>query len=198
MIYRVATAAGTYPITTAEAKAQCRVEHTVDDDLIGVYIAAATEDAEALTGRVFISSTLEAYLDRWPKGRVIDLPAPPLIGVTSVEYYADGESTLTTLDSAKYVVDTISEPGRIQLDEDEDWPDLENRINAVKITYTAGWVDAASVPQSVKQALLMAVGHWYEQRSAVNVGNISTEVPMTTRHLLAKHKAFSEWTLINF
>ena len=40
------------------------------------------------------------------------------------------------------------------------------------------------MPASVKAAILLTLGHLYENREAVNVGNIVTEMPMGAERLL--------------
>ena len=36
-----------------------------------------------------------------------------------------------------------------------------------------------------KQAMLLLIGHWYEHREAVNIGNITSEIPITAEALLS-------------
>jgi uncharacterized phiE125 gp8 family phage protein len=53
------------------------------------------------------------------------------------------------------------------------------------VRFTAGYGDTASdVPQTIRQAILLAVGHWYENREAtVAVGNVR-ELPLGIEALL--------------
>lgn len=36
----------------------------------------------------------------------------------------------------------------------------------------------------VTGAMLQLIGHWYENREAINIGNITSEIPITTNSLL--------------
>lgn len=35
-----------------------------------------------------------------------------------------------------------------------------------------------------KSAMLLLIGHWYENRESVHIGNIVTEMPLSAKHLL--------------
>lgn len=66
---RTVTAATTYPITLADAKAQLRITHGAEDQHIQNLIAAATRWAEVETRRVFVTTTVELKMDRFPYRR---------------------------------------------------------------------------------------------------------------------------------
>ncbi|MDR1943975.1 MAG: head-tail connector protein [Synergistaceae bacterium] len=44
--------------------------------------------------------------------------------------------------------------------------------------------EAPAVKQTWKQAMFLLIGHWYEHRESVNMGNITTEIPMGVDMLL--------------
>lgn len=163
------------PISLSEAKLHLRVEHTTDDTLITALIVAARQQAELLTRRQMISSTWRYSLDYWPASGIIEPPRPALISVQSLKYL-DADGVLQTVDSADYTVDIASEPGRIVPVWGEVWPSARLDVNAVRIEYTAGYANAAAVPQSVKAWMLLAIGTWYAQREAVFTGTVS-ELP---------------------
>jgi hypothetical protein len=80
-----------------------------------------------------------------------------------VQYY-DSSNALTTLASTNYLVDTFTEPGAIELVEGAVWPSTYMRRNAVQIVYKAGWTDPELMPRGLQQALLLLIGHFYENR----------------------------------
>jgi len=46
----------------------------------------------------------------------------------------------------------------------------------------------ADVPQAIKEAVLLTVGHWYQNRQSVVTGTQVNEVPMTSKYLLDQYK----------
>src|SRR5690554_6904374 len=118
------------PVTLVEAKTHLRVDATDEDALISSLIASAREHVEAFQLRALVTQTWRLSLDRFPRGRVIRLPRPPLQSVTSITY-TDPGGAQQTLSNTLYDVDTDSEPGRIVLKDDADWPDTADVPRAV-------------------------------------------------------------------
>ena len=56
-----------------------------------------------------------------------------------------------------------------------------------RVMMTAG-VDA--LPDMVKAAIKLLVGHWYENRETVNIGNITSELPLTVKNILSLDRMF--------
>lgn len=161
------TAPATEPITLAEAKAHCRVDHTADDSLIQGYITTAREFVEDYIDRSLVTQRLTMKLDAFP--HEIELPRPPMAAsgsataviVTYVTGEAGGTATLATTD---YRVDRDSTPGVIRTTYAGSWPSHLLDQNSVTITWWAGYGDATSIPQRVKNAMLMVVHELYEKR----------------------------------
>ena len=193
------------PITLAEAKAWLRVDGTDEDVLLTALIEAARGYVETFTGRALITQQWEASLDAFPgcsllgrlrvlesrpanyDGRQIIIPRAPLVTVESVKYY-DTDGVLQTLTSAAYFTDTRSQPGRVVLNSDYDWPDTQSRPNAVIVAYTCGYGTPSQVPQTIRTALRFLVSHWFENRVHVNLGNIVNQVPDTVEALLWQYR----------
>lgn len=189
--WRITTQPADEPITLAQAKIHLRVDHTADDDLIGALIVAAREYCEDVLGRALIAQTLEGVLDGEP-GDVIELPRPPLISVQSIKFY-DEDDVATIVDPAEYLVDRTSERGRIVLNAEGEWPDVNLRpANSVVIEFSAGYGDAAEdVPAKFRQAMLLLIGHWYTHREEVAVGSgQALQVPMSAAALLQVDRVF--------
>lgn len=178
------TPPATEPVTIAEAKAHVRVTSTDEDGLITALVLAAREQAEMFTRRALMLQTWRLTLDAFPLGDApVWIPLPPLQSVVSVLYFDEG-GVQQTLPPARYQVDTSTEPGRIAPAVDDAWPGTEERLNAVTIEFTAGFGTAQEVPQSIKQAMLLLIGHWYEHRETVITGTIATSLPMAAEALL--------------
>lgn len=171
----------TEPVTLAEAKSHLRVTGADDDTLITALIVGARQATENFTHRALITQTWDLTLDAFPDE--ITVPLPLLQSVTSISYI-DGNGASQTLASTEYTVDAKSEPGRIVPAYGKSWPVIRNIINAVTVRFVAGHADAAAVPQAIKQALLLQIGHLYEHRESVNIGSSVTELPMASEYLL--------------
>jgi uncharacterized phiE125 gp8 family phage protein len=171
-------------VTLEEAKKHLRIETSDEDVLVTGLIEAAREWCEGYQNRAFITQTWEIALDSFPSENHIEIPKPPLQSIESVKYYGTDE-TEYTFSADSYYVDTYSEPGRIVLKFGETWPsDMLRTANGVIIQFTVGYGDtAASVPEKVKQAIKVLVGHLYENREATDIKELK-EVPFAVRDLL--------------
>lgn len=180
------------PVTLTEAKLHCRVDHNTEDLLISSLITAARQYCERVQGRAYITQTLEVTMDDYPASDIVKLPRPPLQSVTSIKY-TDEDGTESTMSASSYIVDDDSLPGRISLKSGYSWPStVLQEIGGFKIRYVAGYGSAASsVPQYIKQAILLLVAHWYMNRETVMVGSVSKELEMTVHALLQVERMWS-------
>lgn len=160
---RLITAPLEEPVTLAQAKAHLRKTTSEEDAQIMAKIFAAREHAETFTRRALVTQTWELLLDRFPSGREIELPFPPLQSVTSVKYL-DTNAAEQTFAAASYHVDAASTPGRVVLASTASWPSTAERPNAVTVRFVAGYGGMAAVPFTMKAAILLLVGHLFEHR----------------------------------
>lgn len=168
---RVITSPAVEPITVAEAKVQVRelAGWLDNDDLILGYIAAARDYAEQMTGRALMTQTIEAYFSAWTYTGCYFLRKGPVQTITKVEYIADGDSTYTELSDTNYYTDLVSVPARVVMSADATLPTLALRPNAVRITFTAGNTQAGDVPPTIRQAMLLLIGMYYEKREDMQI-----------------------------
>ncbi len=174
----------TYTDNTADSGlgAQAPSTNTTENPKLGILIKAAREYAERVCNRRFINSTWDLKLDYFPCE--IRLPYPPLSSVTSISY-VDTNGDTQTVSSSVYSVDASSEPGVITLAYGQDWPSARDQRNAVTVRYVAGYgASSSSVPESVRQAIMLIAAHWFEQREEVISGTIISKVPMAAESLL--------------
>lgn len=176
------------PITLEDAKAHLRVDNddAGENAWITTAIQAAREQVENDTRRALFTQTLRLNLDRFPISDTIYIPRPPLQSVASITY-VDSAGATQTMSSGDYIVDTASEPGRIVLAYGKTWPTAREQANAVAVNYVAGWT-SGTMPAAVKQLMYLWVGHWHENREAVNVGNITSEYPLAIHSLTYRLK----------
>lgn len=164
MKYKLKTAPSIEPLSFATLPTdQLRLNGTDEQSLVESYIKAARQIAEDRQNRVLISQTWELYMDSFKKTEIL-LDKTPVQSITSVKYY-DDENALQTLDSSLYELDNVSEPARLRPVSGESWPSTYDKYNAVLIEFVAGYGDAADdVPESTRDAMLMIVANFYENR----------------------------------
>ena len=184
MAIKVITPPALEPVTLGEARLHCRVDVEDDDDLLLRLIMAARQYAEQREWRAYLTQTLELYLDCWPVRTEIWLPRPPLQSITSVKYY-DEDDVEYTLASTAYLVDSVSQPGRLVLRSGQSWPSATLRpANAIVIRFVAGWASLGELPLRIRQAMLLLIGHWYENREASISGAVSRPLEFAVDALL--------------
>ena len=172
--------------TTADAKDFLKVDTTADDTLIDNLIKAATQSCEIYTNRYFLDTLVTQYADKWAD--IENLYKSPVSSITHIKYY-DSDDSLQTLAGTVYLLDEVSQPARIGLKPNQSYPNIANRINAIEVKYTVGYGTAASsVPEAIRQAVLITIGNWYENRQTVITGRIATELPLSSQYLLNQYK----------
>lgn len=210
---KLITAPTDEPVTIEEAKLHLHETGTDQDDLIGALIESARARVEEDIQRALIMQTWELTRDAFdapslvatastsptsmqPTPTVITLPYSPVsalkrisyvdaAGVTQLLHDEIGSPTLT----GNVLLDSHSIPARIAPAAGGSWPATASQINAVTIRYTAGYgANGDAVPAPIRQAILMLLAHWYENREAINIGNISTELPLAAQWLLEPYR----------
>ena len=171
MAWKVTAQPSKEPLTLTEAKMHLKVTYNNEDTLITAMIIAAREEAEKYTGLALLEQTIEESFDCFPyydannKFSSLWLSVSPLLEVSSISY-KDTDNNDQTLDASLYIVDDKSKPGNISPAYNESWPTTANVKGAVTITYKVGFgQNTGDVPNTIKQAMLLMIGNWYEKRS---------------------------------
>jgi uncharacterized phiE125 gp8 family phage protein len=185
------TAPSTEPLSTAEAKLHLRVDIDDDDTIIARLITAARRKVEQYTRHALITQTWRMNMSGWPEdGDAFKVPLPPLQSVSSIKY-KDTDGDESTWDSGEYIVDTDPTPGKVVLAHGESWPSTAlYPTSPIAVTFVAGFGDASTdVPEDILAAMLLLIGHLYENREAtVGVGNIQV-LPLGVQSLLWDYRA---------
>jgi uncharacterized phiE125 gp8 family phage protein len=188
MALTIKTAPATEPVSLDEAKLHLRVDSTDDDVLIQSYIKAARIYAEGVQNRAFVTRTYELWLDSFPSVDYIELPMPPVISLTSIDVYDTANSKTADTTLTNYFLDTKNEPGKIVLAYNCSWPSTTLRsVNGICITFVSGYGVSELVPETVKAAIKLLVGHFYEHREAMTDKPL-TEVPLAVNSLLGMER----------
>jgi uncharacterized phiE125 gp8 family phage protein len=182
------------PITLAEAKAHLRVTSDDEDGLIVAYILSAREFVENETHLKLITQTLDYTVDdNWPCVRVrgdyktrIEFPVKPVSSVSSVSY-VDTSGVTQTLGTDQYVLRTDGAVHFVEPAYDATWPSVRCQTAAITIRFVAGYA-LSDVPNPLMQAMRMLIGHQYEIREAVNIGNIVTKIDIGVEAFLSAYR----------
>ena len=175
------------PVSLEEAKDHCRFPYDDEDNLIVGLIKAATASVEKHTGLALITQTWEYRRDEFERPllltdatltgtRPIRIPISPIQSVNSFSYVdADGETTVLydsvgspVVDTGEIAIDLHSRPARIVPLANVTWPTSMYAANSLVIQVVAGFGDHPdSVPAPLKQAILLLVGHWFQNRGTM-------------------------------
>jgi uncharacterized phiE125 gp8 family phage protein len=149
-----------------------------EDPLVQALIYAARDAATEFIDAPIAPATYEARFDSFHCD--LNLPAP-LQRVLQVEY-AVGDNLTFQMPPEQYRV--LGSPRRpyLALSYGASWPsDALRDPGAVRVQFVAGYggsgLGAPPLPASIRQAMLLMIGHWYKNRE-------SEEMPPGARHLL--------------
>lgn len=185
MEYRLVTGPATEPLSLEEVKLYLRVDNTVENNLITALILAARQTVEDRCQRPLISQTWSANYDSNELNlNVKFINKAPLLSFTDVKYY-DSEGDLQTLAASDYEVDLYGSPARFRL---KTIPNVREGFNAMQATFVCGYANAASVPQPIKQAMYLIIGHLYENRQDVITGTQVHSIPNASAYLLEPYR----------
>ncbi len=178
-------------LTVEEFKAHARIDAADEDPLYtDVFVPAAIKWCEEQIERAFVTQTWQMTMDEFESSTaIIELLRPELISVTSFAYVDTSGDSQTLVENTDFIKSTSSHKGRLQPVFGLVWPDARKQIDAITITYTAGFgATAASVPGDIKMAIAMLAAHWNENREAVLTGVVSKEIELSVTSLLSHYQ----------
>ena len=130
---------------------------TVFDSDIELQIYAACDQIEKDTQRQILNATYEHNQDCF--GDYVELKMRPITSVQSVTYL-DTDGVSQTLDAADWRFDQSRQ--WILPAAGETFPTTLEDLNAVTVTYTAGYgADADCIPRLLKQGIMLLVANWF-------------------------------------
>lgn len=181
------TSPASEPVTLQEAKTHIRVDTTEEDSYILALITAARERIEDWLDRAIVSQVRVYVRDKWPQGRVLSLPGGRMLSLISVSYR---DSSGVEHSFNDILPDTETVPARLILPPDKSWPaDSLYPLNPIRVEYEVGYGSPADVPLKIKQALLLLVGHLYENREATSSDKL-LEIPFGIAALLEHERVY--------
>lgn len=173
------TAPAEAPVSLAAAKAHLRVEHDDEDDLIAGLVDAVTQHLDGyagVLGRALVTQSWRLDLAR-PACRSVRLPVPPATDIEAVTYLVDGAEI--TLDPSAYRLGHGPLGDFLVLADGWSWPAMDRREDALRVTFTTGYGEAADVPAPIQAAIKLMVGDLYAFRETAQVGGGASAIPIS-------------------
>lgn len=167
----VTTDAQTEQLTLAEAKTHLRVIDTDDDTYITSLITTARKVAENHTGQHYGEQSIKMTFTKEDEIESILELAHPFTEMTSLKYTLDGTDTAITDYSVRDDYLILAEVPT---------------FDTLEVVFKAG----KDAPTSVKQGMLLIIGHYYENREATTEIRDHANLPMGIEVLFGTDK---EW-----
>lgn len=173
------------PVSVAEMRAHCRIDHTDEDETLAAYIVAARSWAELYCRRSFMTQTRAVSRQRWAEQ--MDLPGGPVTSVASITY-VDPDGTTQTLASSSYSLVADGTMAYV-VASNVLWPSTTEIGTPIRIEYVAGYgINSADVPATIRHAIKMLVAQMYEFREPIVTGTIVAALPMAIEALLYPYR----------
>jgi uncharacterized phiE125 gp8 family phage protein len=188
------TAPAVEPVTLMEVKAHIHVDHNDEDVRIAGFILTAARKLDGRDGRLgrcLIAQTWRLTLDRFLNEIV--LPLPPCISVDRISYLNSNGGEVDVAGADYRVTGLGSLDGaRIRAARGKSWPDTFHTDSAF-VEFTCGFgVGPGDVPEPLRTAIMMHVGHLYEHRESVMLGTgFIAEVPHGYEDLIRDYRVWS-------
>lgn len=174
-------------LSVSDVKAQLRVTSSAEDAQIATIIEAVLSHVDGLgtLGRAMVTQDWAQWVSQAPG--TVTLRMGPFQSLVSVQYY-DTDNALQTATLSDFETRLAGDFVTIAPKSGYSWPAAYTRPDAIKITYRAGYGDAAAdVPGSIRMAMLMLSSHLYQNREAVTETAL-TVTPMAVDMLLNNHR----------
>lgn len=165
MSIEIITPATLFPVTLDEAKAHLRVDFDEDDTYINSLIKSATATAENYLNYKLLSTTVKEYRSAFEKE--MRLCFPNVTAISEIKYL-DSSETETDATITDFALLSTFRPSRLILKTGKELPSTFSRPDAVRIIYVTGKATATEIDSSIKHAILLIVGDYYENREDIH------------------------------
>lgn len=175
------------PVSLAEMRDHLRVTSVDEDAYIERLIAAAVShvDGDGDLGRAMITQTWAQWAPQSPGD--VRLLMGPFQSLAAVEYY-NASGSLLAADVADFETRLYGDFVICRPKENREWPTADDRPDAIKISYVAGFGDtSASVPEGIRHAIMLLASHWYDNRGVVSSDAVN-DLPMAYNALISNER----------
>ena len=171
-------------VSVDDCKLDLRIESTIDDALILSYINASSRLASEITGRKLISESIKFSIDTTYFNDRIVLPFTPVSEITEIQYY-DAAGVSQTMNISDFYLYNFDDKSELCLKEGLVLPPVDDRRDAVNITFTTGYgANSSDIPDTIKKGIRMLVTHYYENRNNTILGMSVADIPFGVESLL--------------
>ena len=212
--YKVTVPPVVFPVSVATVKQYLKITTSINDDLIEIFIGAATDFAEKFTRRDFITRTYETFRDFFSDsvsegyytfGGIPSLGSGGITGggnigfeirrsvlksVEKIEYLSSG--VLTTVPDSTYYNTLETDYSEVLTVDGSDWPeDADTRLQAITITFKTGFGDDdTDMPAWVTEGILQHVANMWANRGDCSGCGDTTGVflPLTAKLLYLQNR----------
>jgi len=167
------------PVTVDEFRNHIKSDTDDEDIALLGYLMAARRGMEEEYATALVPQTCVLRLDSFPidcRLGEIELRIAHVTSITSIQYI-DTDGATQTLAGANYTADVYSTPARIRPAYGLSWPATRLDMNAVTVTFVAGYATPADVPFNVKAALLLLAAELNDKREPTVTGATIAAVP---------------------
>jgi uncharacterized phiE125 gp8 family phage protein len=183
------------PVTLAEAKLHLRIEADVneEDALVQSLIAAATAHFDGWSGtlgRCLINQTWSVPFGSWPSDGLMRLPFPNIS--SPVVTYRDINNATQTVSGSLVFTYADHLGTTLRLSDTFTYPPLfDDTATPITVQFTAGYgATGIDVPAPIRQAMLLLIGHLYQNREAAISGGMA-QLPLGIAALVAPYRKVS-------
>lgn len=169
---------------------------TSEDSLLLSLQSTAVSLVEKYTNRTLLTTTFKTHRDVFfniqnnlHTSDYWELKKSPLQSVSSIKYY-NKSNVLVTVNTNIYYNTFEDIYSKIFLNDGFKFPsDILNRFQAIEIEFIAGYGnDSSSVPNEIKNAVLMLISSMYENRGDCSQGNCSQLINSSVKQLISKYR----------
>ena len=191
MVYKRIVKPAVFPVTLEEAKANARIEHSEEDLLIQGMLEAASEHCERIQSKAYGLQSWQAAFEHFPLFPKVLLRKAPFHSLKKFYYLNALSQEVLFQEGTDFMVDDTGLFARIILLDGFSFPTDPASGNCFRVEFDCGNDVMSDVDRTARQAILMLVAHWYDNRGTVIVGAVSKEMEFAVHALLGPDRVVS-------
>lgn len=168
-------AAGTQePVSLDDLKDHLRIDGDAEDVYLQGRIIAARHVLEECFATALVPTTCVVRIAGFPTSILgdIQLRVAHVTSITSIQY-VDSDGVTQTWAASEYQSSLTRNPAIIRPAFTKSWPSTRAVLDAVTITFVAGYATPEAVPENVRAALMLLAAELYDKREPTVIGTIA-------------------------